>query len=127
MGTEGVRLQEIVLQFLQYSLIVSALIAGVVGYYTWSFKRMIVTYGVGVFFALLVAVPDWEFFKRHPWEWCIPMASDPQSAMAQKARFEILNNSPKYAQRFKFYPLRMIMFIISYGFIFYSTWKYITS
>lgn len=127
MGTEGFRSQEILLQFLQYSLIVSALIAGVVGYYSWSFKRMIITYGVGVFFALLVAVPDWEFFKRHPTEWRFPMASDPQSAMAQNARFEILNNSPKYPQRFEFYPLRMIVFIISYGFIFYGTWKYITS
>ena len=86
--------------FLQYAIISSALIALCTGYYTWSFKRMIITYAVGVFFTMLVVVPDWEFFtKRHFSEWIEPMASDEDSRKLQKARFPILKKTTKYAKR----------------------------
>uniref|UniRef100_A0A0D6R1T2 Uncharacterized protein n=1 Tax=Araucaria cunninghamii TaxID=56994 RepID=A0A0D6R1T2_ARACU len=114
-------------QLFQYSLIISAVGAALGGYYTSSFKNMIVTYGVGVFCSMMVVIPDWAFFRRPPSEWCFPMASDKDSALAQKGRFQILNSTPKYAQRFNFYPLRLIAFTLFYGYIIYRAWNYITS
>ncbi|GLJ11879.1 hypothetical protein SUGI_0179140 [Cryptomeria japonica] len=121
------RLQASLEQSLQYSLIISALAAVLWGYYTWSFKKMVVTYAMGVLCTLVVIIPDWTFFARHPSEWGFPMPSDKQSAIAQKARFHALNHSLKYAQRFNFYPIRFIGFTLSYGYIIYSTWKYMTT
>eukprot|EP01018_Ginkgo_biloba_P005034 Gb_13119 [translate_table: standard] len=115
MAVEG-RLQNYLEKFLPYSLIASALIAGVYGYYTWSFKKTVVTYGMGVFLALVVVVPDWAFFKRHPSEWCIPVASDPQSAAAQKVRFEILNKTPEYAERYEVSSCSSVIFEGSGGY-----------
>lgn len=126
MAEDGI-LQGVLEKFFQYSMILSALAAFIWGYYTWSFKKMIVTYIVGVLCSMLVVIPDWAFFKRPPSEWGYPMPTDKDSAIAQKARFQILNKTPNSTQRFNFYPLRMIVFILSYGYMIYKTVKYITS
>ncbi|KAH9298442.1 hypothetical protein KI387_030124, partial [Taxus chinensis] len=102
------RLEALSEQCLQYSLILSAVCAALCGYYTWSFKTMLVTYATCLLCSLLLLIPDWSFFTRHPSHWGFPMASDKQTAIAHKPTFQFLNNSSNYAQRFNFYPLRMI-------------------
>eukprot|EP00249_Psilotum_nudum_P005532 c18973_g1_i2 orf=137-511(+) len=113
--------------FMQYALITSAVVAVMTGYYMWSFKKMVIAYGVGVFLTMLVVVPDWAYFKRPPSEWIEPMASDPQSRMLQKARFPLLKKTPKYIQREDVRPLRMMYFVMGvFGFL-YIIWKFVTS
>ncbi|EFJ25251.1 hypothetical protein SELMODRAFT_99869 [Selaginella moellendorffii] len=63
-------------QILQYTLISSALIAIAAGYLTASLKTMFLVYGGCVFVTLLVIVPDWPYFCRHPREWMTPKRAD---------------------------------------------------
>lgn len=114
--------------FLQYAIVASAIAALCTGYFSWSLKRMVLVYVGGVFLAMLVVVPDWDFFtKRHCSEWIEPMASDEESRKLQRARFPILKKTPKYAKREDINPLGILFFFACCACSSYYTWKFLAS
>eukprot|EP00250_Pteridium_aquilinum_P024859 c2970_g1_i1 orf=149-433(+) len=74
--------QQLAEQIMQYALLAAAVVAFMAGYIMSSFQLMIQVYGALVLVVLLLVVPDWGCFNRHPIEWLDPkMAeeSDPKS------------------------------------------------
>lgn len=67
--------QQLAEQIMQYALLVAAMVAFMTGYIFGSFQLMIQVYGALVLVVLLVVVPDWGCFNRHPIKWL-----DPQTA-----------------------------------------------
>lgn len=113
--------------FLQYAIVASAITALCTGYFTWSLKRMVLVYVGGVFLAMLVVVPDWDFFTKRPCsEWIEPMASDEESRKLQKDRFPILRKTPKYAKREDINPFGILFFLACVTCSSYYTWKFVT-
>ncbi|EFJ18135.1 hypothetical protein SELMODRAFT_113427 [Selaginella moellendorffii] len=64
-------------QILQYALVAAAVLAMASGLLTASLKTMVLVYGGSVFVVLLVLIPDWAFFCRHPRHWVLPTPNSP--------------------------------------------------
>lgn len=47
-----------------------AIVAFVVGFGLQNFEAMIATFGAAVAVVMLVVVPDWPFYNKHPIQWC---------------------------------------------------------
>ncbi|KAL9265609.1 Signal peptidase complex-like protein [Drosera capensis] len=58
---------------LRTSLVWLAVIILIVGISTYSFKKMMVTYFVGMLGIAGVLLPDWDYFDRDVSEWCQPI------------------------------------------------------
>lgn len=54
----------------------------VIGYVLGSFQLMAIVNAVGLAFTLLLVVPDWPWFSRHPLEWLPPLKGDAAAAGA---------------------------------------------
>lgn len=67
-------------------LLCLAVVIIVVGYNTLSFKKMLVTYFVGLAAISGVLLPDWDFFDRDPFQWTYPLTVD------QINRSDVLRN-----------------------------------
>ncbi|XP_076928821.1 signal peptidase complex-like protein DTM1 [Bidens hawaiensis] len=100
---------------LRKSVVCLAAIMVVVGLYTYSFKKMMATYIFGMFAIAGIILPDWEFFDRPVSQWT--SLSVPQ----------MLPLSPPTPTRFRFYPIRTIVYTIIYGYAFYKWWVYIST
>ncbi|OUZ99348.1 Microsomal signal peptidase 12kDa subunit [Macleaya cordata] len=61
---------------LRSSLICLGVLVLVIGFYTYSFKKMFVTYVFGLFAIAGALLPDWEFFDRDFSQWTSPMPAD---------------------------------------------------
>lgn len=110
--------------FLQYAILGSAIAALCTGYYTWSFKKLLIVYLSGVFLAMLVVVPDWEYFTKRPvGEWIEPMASDEESRNLQRTRFPILKKTAKYAKREDIHIVGILFFLATTACSVYFTWR----
>ncbi|KAI9315674.1 microsomal signal peptidase 12 kDa subunit-domain-containing protein [Dichotomocladium elegans] len=60
------------------SLISWRMVAGfVIGYVNQDLLLTIIIFGIGVALSLLVALPPWPFYNRHPLKW-LPMLSEEQ-------------------------------------------------
>ncbi|KAH7442756.1 hypothetical protein KP509_03G102800 [Ceratopteris richardii] len=66
--------QQLAEQIMQYAILFAASVAFAAGYVLSSFQLMIQIYGALVVIVLLVVVPDWGCFNRHPLEWLDPTA-----------------------------------------------------
>nr|GEX00718.1 signal peptidase complex-like protein DTM1 [Tanacetum cinerariifolium] len=86
-------------------------------FYTHSWKKTFATYVFGMFGIGGIVLPDWEFFDRPVSEWTSPLSV----AHMPPA------NSPPTPSRFRFYPVRTIIYIMVYGFAFYRWWMYIST
>ncbi|XP_057533417.1 signal peptidase complex-like protein DTM1 [Amaranthus tricolor] len=98
-------------------LLCLAVVIIVVGYNTLSFKKMLVTYFVGLAAISGVLLPDWDFFDRDPFQWTYPLTVD------QINRSDVLRNG---STRFRFYPIRTMIYGVVYAFGFYKWWTYVT-
>ncbi|MQL80061.1 hypothetical protein Taro_012499 [Colocasia esculenta] len=103
---------------LRRSLVCLGAAVCLVGLSTFSFKKMIATYAFGILAICGVVLPDWEFFDRDFSEWFSPMPADRPSAGAAAVPDDI---------RFKFYPLRVALFVAVYSFGLYKWWSFISS
>ncbi|ERM99274.1 hypothetical protein AMTRI_Chr02g211640 [Amborella trichopoda] len=66
MDLQGQKLSEHLMQIL---LVVFAIAAFTTGYMTGSFENMLLISVGGAVLTLLITVPDWSFFNRHPLNW----------------------------------------------------------
>lgn len=91
MDWQGQKLAELIMQ---YALMAAAVVAFMVGYIAGSFQLMLVVYGVLVLVVLLVVVPDWGCFNRHPLEWLDPKLADTSGKTSHKTKPQIASKKP---------------------------------
>jgi signal peptidase complex subunit 1 len=72
MDFEGQRRAE---QHLLHALLLFGLIAFVAGYATSSFRLMVYICAAGLVVSLLLVVPDWPWYNRHPVPWLPPSST----------------------------------------------------
>ncbi|XP_021900556.1 signal peptidase complex-like protein DTM1 isoform X2 [Carica papaya] len=71
---------------LRLSMVWLAAVIVVVGIWTQSLKKMMVTYVVGMLGIGGVLLPDWDFFDRDFSRWCSPVTADErEAALAQRS------------------------------------------
>ncbi|XP_074263023.1 signal peptidase complex-like protein DTM1 [Silene latifolia] len=99
------------------SLLCLAMVIIIVGISTHSFKKMLVTYFVGLLGISGVLLPDWDFFDRDVSQWTRPVTVDSISPA------DVLRRG---STRFRFYPVRTIIYAVVYSFGLYKWWKYVT-
>ncbi|XP_010676503.1 signal peptidase complex-like protein DTM1 [Beta vulgaris subsp. vulgaris] len=101
---------------LRRCLVWLAMVVIIVGFYTHSFKKMVVTYFMGLAGIGGVLLPDWDFFDRDFSEWTQPVSVD------EIKRSDVLRLG---STRFRFYPLRTVIYAVVYGFGLYKWWTYV--
>ncbi|XP_057440079.1 signal peptidase complex-like protein DTM1 [Lotus japonicus] len=102
---------------LRTSLLWLAALILVVGICTNSFKKMMVTYVLGVAGIGGVLLPDWDYFNRDFSRWPYPVTSEEREAsLHQGSGFLRFANS----------PLRVIGYIGVYGYAIYKWWEYVS-
>lgn len=79
MDFEGQRRAE---QHLLRALLLFGLVGFVAGYVTGSFRLMVHVCAAGLVFSLLMVVPDWGWYNRHPVPWLPPSSSASGGAAA---------------------------------------------
>ncbi|XP_055826413.1 signal peptidase complex-like protein DTM1 [Solanum dulcamara] len=92
----------------QLSVACLAIVIVLIGLYTQSLNKMIVTYVIGMLGILGVFLPDWESFDQSVSQWCTPLKVDDFTVESCRS------------VRFRFYPVRMAIFMIVYGFGLYK-------
>ncbi|XP_011074182.1 signal peptidase complex-like protein DTM1 [Sesamum indicum] len=102
---------------LRTSLVWLAAIMVLTWLYTQSLKKMAVTYLFGMLAIGGVVLPDWKFFDRPVSQWCTLVTDDDADS----------SQSAPATARFKFYPVRLLIYATVYGFAFHKWWKFITS
>ncbi|XP_068638779.1 signal peptidase complex-like protein DTM1 [Aristolochia californica] len=103
---------------LRSSLVFLAALVVLVGFCTFSLKKMFATYVFGLLAIAGVVLPDWEFFDRDFKEWFSPLPFD------KRNRNSVGNST---AIRFKLYPGRLVLYTTIYSFGLYKWWKFITN
>ncbi|KAJ0751567.1 putative signal peptidase complex subunit Spc1/SPCS1 [Helianthus annuus] len=81
---------------LRASLVCLAAIMLIVGFYTYSFKKMMATYLFGMFAVAGIVLPDWEFFDRPVSQWTSPLSVPhmlPHSPPSPSRSFFLLRRS----------------------------------
>ncbi|KAL7597079.1 signal peptidase complex-like protein DTM1 [Lactuca sativa] len=105
---------------LRRSLICLAAIMAVIGLYTHSLKKVMATYLFGMLAIGGVVLPDWEFFDRPVSQWNSPLSVPHLPPLHPP-------HSPPTPSRFRFYPIRTMIYAMVYGYAFYKWWMYISS
>ncbi|KAJ9567669.1 hypothetical protein OSB04_003635 [Centaurea solstitialis] len=106
---------------LRKCLVCLAAIMMVIGVYTrYSLKKIIATYVFGMFAIGGVLLPDWEFFDRPISQWTSPMTVSHLPPLHPP-------HPPPPPTRFRFYPLRTVLYTMVYGYGFYKWWMYIST
>lgn len=78
--------QKMVENLMQYLLLGSALVAFLTGYFTSSYSTMMYMYLAGMGVTLLVTVPNWPCFNRHPFHWLEPVYAGMASSRQVKSK-----------------------------------------
>ncbi|KAF8079933.1 hypothetical protein N665_0989s0003 [Sinapis alba] len=68
--------QKLVEQLMQILLVISGVVAVVVGYATESFRTMMLIYAGGVVLATMITVPNWPFYNNHHLKWLDPSEAE---------------------------------------------------
>jgi signal peptidase complex subunit 1 len=72
-------------EYLLVRIILAFAAAGfLVGYVLGSFQLMAIINAVGLVVTLLLVVPDWPLFNRHPLEWLQPLKGDAATSGGSK-------------------------------------------
>ncbi|KAF5184869.1 signal peptidase complex-like protein DTM1 [Thalictrum thalictroides] len=74
---------------------------------------MFATYVFGILAISGILLPDWEFFDRDFSQWVYPMSADNDSAQNPRSK------------RFRFYPVRVVLYTTIYSFGLYKWWMYV--
>ncbi|KAL2893813.1 Signal peptidase complex-like protein DTM1 [Bienertia sinuspersici] len=101
---------------LRRCLVWLAIVIIVVGICTHSLKKMMVTYFVGLAGIAGVLLPDWDFFDREISMWTQPVRVD------EIKRSDVLRLG---SSRFRFYPIRTMIYAVVYSFGLYKWWTYL--
>ncbi|KAJ1386839.1 Microsomal signal peptidase 12kDa subunit [Sesbania bispinosa] len=104
---------------LRTSLLWLAAIILAVGICTHSFKKMMVTYVLGILGISAVLLPDWDYFNRDFSRWPYPVTVQEREAAASLAQGSGF-------LRFAISPLRVIAYGMVYGYAIYKWWKYVS-
>ncbi|PQP93863.1 signal peptidase complex-like protein DTM1 [Prunus yedoensis var. nudiflora] len=101
------------------SLVWLAAVIAVVGVCTQSFKKMMLTYVVGVLGISGLLLPDWGYFDRDFSRWTSPVSAEERaSEVAQRSGL---------IRRFRKNPMRLVAYATVYGFALYKWWMFISS
>ncbi|KAJ8747423.1 hypothetical protein K2173_001001 [Erythroxylum novogranatense] len=101
---------------LRNSLVWLAAVVFTVFICTHSFKKMVVTYILGVLGIAGILLPDWDFFDRDYSRWFYPVTEEEKLALAQRSGF-----------RNRISPLRVVVYTTIYSYALYKWWIFITS
>ena len=66
-----------------------AVVMVVVGIWTLSFKKVIVTSVLGVLGIAGLLLPDWDYFDRDYSRWFSPVSEQDKAALAQRSGFRL--------------------------------------
>ncbi|XP_074580546.1 signal peptidase complex-like protein DTM1 [Curcuma longa] len=99
---------------LRTSLLALAVLMVAVGIWTCSLKKMLATYAFGISGIAVILLPDWEFFDRDFYKWFTPIPAH----RAPAANWAADNF------RLKFFPLRLALITLIYGFGLYKWWRF---
>ncbi|KEH34933.1 putative microsomal signal peptidase 12kDa subunit [Medicago truncatula] len=103
---------------LRTSILWLAAVILVVGICTYSFKKMFVTYVLGLVGISGVLLPDWDYFNRDVSRWPYPVTVEERSAAS-------LSHGSVFL-KFTCSPLRVIVYSVVYGYSIYKWWKYVS-
>ena len=78
--------QKMVENLMPYLLLGSALVAFLTGYFTSSYSKMMYIYLAGMVVTLLVTVPNWPCYNRHPFHWLEPVYAGMASSRQVKSK-----------------------------------------
>ncbi|XVF39515.1 hypothetical protein PTKIN_Ptkin01aG0040900 [Pterospermum kingtungense] len=90
-----------------------------VGIFTFSLKKMMITYAFGMVGIAGVLLPDWDFFDRDFSRWFYPVTAE------ERATLDLARRSG--LKRYRIYPMRVIIYTTIYGFGLYKWWTFISS
>ncbi|XP_028757413.1 signal peptidase complex-like protein DTM1 [Neltuma alba] len=102
---------------LRTSLLWLAAVILLVGIFTHSPKKMIVTYVVGAVGIAALLLPDWDYFDRDFSRWPYPITAD--------ERASLLSHGSAFV-RFTSSPLRLIGYGAIYGYALHKWWEYVS-
>ncbi|KAK3230887.1 hypothetical protein Dsin_002768 [Dipteronia sinensis] len=105
---------------LRSSLIWLAVIVVIIGMYTHSWKKIMVTYVVGILGIAGLLLPDWDFFDRSYSRWCYPITTEERAAVLALRRTSLF-------KRYRIYPLRVVAYTTIYGFALYKWWMFVSN
>ncbi|KAI5597798.1 hypothetical protein POPTR_002G096700v4 [Populus trichocarpa] len=100
---------------LRTSLVWLAVVMVVVGIWTLSFKKVIVTYVLGVLGIAGVLLPDWDYFDRDYSRWFSFVSEQDKLALALRSGFRLWIS-----------PLRLVVYTAVYGYALYRWWLFIS-
>ena len=69
MDWKGQKLSE---KLMQYTVLLAAIIACLIGYLSSSYQLMMLIYACGVVLTFVISVPDWIYFNQNKREWLPP-------------------------------------------------------
>ncbi|KAK4374383.1 hypothetical protein RND71_005060 [Anisodus tanguticus] len=98
----------------QLSVACLAVVIVFIAWYTQSLQKMMATYFIGMLGIIGVLLPDWESFDQSMSQWGTPLKVD---------EFTVESCG---SVRFRFYPVRMVIFTIVYGLGLYKWWMFIS-
>ncbi|XP_022752979.1 signal peptidase complex-like protein DTM1 [Durio zibethinus] len=103
---------------LRSAIVWIAVIIALVGIFTLSLKKMMITYAFGMVGIAGILLPDWDYFDRDFSRWCYPVTAEERAALlARRSGFK----------RYRIYPMRVIIYTTIYGFGLYKWWTFISS
>uniref|UniRef100_A0A5B7BBA4 Putative signal peptidase complex subunit 1 n=1 Tax=Davidia involucrata TaxID=16924 RepID=A0A5B7BBA4_DAVIN len=100
------------------SLVWLAATVVLIGLYTQSLKKMFGTYLFGMFAIAGVLLPDWDFFDRDVSQWFSPLYVDDMPSHSSHR---------STSTRFRFYPVRLVVYTTVYVFALYKWWIFISN
>lgn len=77
MDWEGQRLAE---RLMQLILFLGGLVSFAVGFVLKSYSAMMCGQAIAIALTVIITVPDWPFYNRHPRQWLDPSSVKPEAA-----------------------------------------------
>ncbi|TYJ36108.1 hypothetical protein E1A91_A05G285300v1 [Gossypium mustelinum] len=103
---------------LRSAIVWLSVIMVLVGLFTFSLKKIMVTYAFGMLGISGILLPDWDFFDRDFSRWPYPVTADERAALqARRSGFK----------RYRIYPMRLIIYTTIYSISLYKWWIFVSS
>ncbi|KAB2031101.1 hypothetical protein ERO13_D05G268700v2 [Gossypium hirsutum] len=103
---------------LRLAIVWLSVIMVLVGVFTFSLKKIMVTYAFGMLGISGILLPDRDFFDREFSRWPYPVTADERAALqARRSGFK----------RYRIYPMRVIIYTTIYSIGLYKWWILVSS